>query len=145
VEGPVNVSDLTLLVSGNPLAVKAFVASLTKDDFQSLPTIASQLPLVFDRGGRWNTVTGHCVVCGRKLRDEEMRGHITRQGGTYREVGQTFLMQAWGLHCGTLSTFEYLLPPDMSMIGRRSSDGAIAVFRTQRSWWRRLLGIKPSS
>jgi len=111
----------------------------TTDEFRTLPTIASQLPLIFSDRDRWNTFTGHCNKCGTSLNDEAVRGHVTRP------FGATFILDAWGLcPCGTITPFHYRLPPSMTMVGRSPKNGAWAIWAPQDSkgpWWRRVLNF----
>jgi hypothetical protein len=109
---------------------------MTLDEFRALPTIASQFPLVFETGARWETMSGRCTKCGEPITGEALRGHVTRP------FGRNFLMDAWGLcsSCETISTFRYRLLPDMTMVGRSPDGGAWSVWGPRRRlpWWRRL-------
>lgn len=113
-------------------------APRTVAEFHALPTIASQFPLVFETGGRWETMVGHCKKCDAQLSGEALRGHVSRP------FGPTFLMEAFGLcACGTLSYFSYRFPPDMTMVGRSPKDREWSIWgaHRNRSWWRRMLGL----
>jgi hypothetical protein len=107
-------------------------------EFQALPTIESQFPLVFETGGRWTTMTGTCMRCEKDLSGELLRGHVTCP------FGKTFLMEAWGLcPCGFITSFRYRFPPDMSVVGRSPRDGEWSIWEAPRraSWWRSFLWL----
>jgi hypothetical protein len=111
----------------------------TTGEFEAFPTIASQLPLVFSAGNRWDKLTCRCGDCKTELADETVRGHVTRP------FGPTFIMDAWGLcqQCKTFTPFHYRFPPDMTIVGRSPKDGTWGIWepRPNGSKWRRLLSL----
>lgn len=102
------------------------------EDWAQTPTIASQFPLVYEAGSRWNEMIGHCGGCKQPITPENLRGHVTRP------FGGAFLVQAWGwCPCKYLSRFEYRLYPDMTMGGKKNGQWCVWAPR-HTSWWARL-------
>lgn len=88
----------------------------TVGEFQALPTVASQFPIVIREGAHWDTFTGYCKACDAELDEDKIRGHVTQP------FESTFDIEAWGMcDCGTMSSFNFRFLPDMSMVGRSTT------------------------
>jgi hypothetical protein len=44
----------------------------------AMPTIVSQLPVVFENGMRWSAIACRCYLCDHELPDTKVRGTISR-------------------------------------------------------------------
>ena len=105
---------------------------MTLDEFEALPTLMSQFPLVFASGARWNEMTGSCARCGCLI---EMRGDVTSWGPSH--AVKVYVIDALGYcdACELLTPFRYRMYADMSVTGER--DGAWVTWPAKRSvWWR---------
>lgn len=105
------------------------------------PTIASQFPLVFSNGARWDEMEARCNGCGFEGGGDDLRGSVTQP---FRDV---FIVDAV-LSCPSCTRqtrAHYRLLSDMSMTGRSPTTGEWArwvpkysIFVRFKKWLRRL-------
>jgi hypothetical protein len=92
-------------------------SALTARDGQliAMAPIAAQLPIKFDNGASWLTISCHCSGCDVVLGGQEVFGIIARP---FRNVA---ILEAVGvcLKCTLLTRFEYRFHDDMRISGRR--------------------------
>ena len=108
---------------------------MTRQDFYALTLLSSHFPLVFGNGGRWTEMKGECGSCHTVFEDGMFRGtadvKLWNRDGTPR----MFQVEGVGLcdDCDRITTFEYRLYDDMSMVGMKN--GKWARWEAKRSWW----------
>ena len=79
----------------------------------AMPTIESQLPVVFANGRRWTGMSFHCRGCATTLHNEVVRGSITRP------FDGVAVVEAVGVcsGCRLCTRFLYRLHNDMRITG----------------------------
>lgn len=91
---------------------------LTADDFSQYekPSIAGQLPVVFENGHRLNELYGHCQKCGHRMEPERFRGSLSRA------FAKVAVLSAIGYceDCNLYSRFHYRFHDDGSRTGTKN-------------------------
>lgn len=101
-----------------------------------MPTIAVQMPLLFDNRAVWSSLVGYCDGCGQKLRASEMRGQIVRPTAHMASVEAVGICR----HCTLLTRFVYRLHDDMTITGPSPHDGKWAKWKGRKTpFWHRLV------
>lgn len=108
------------------------------------PTVMSQFPLVFGRGGRWLSFEGSCTSCHAVLPPDEIRGVVKAarvHAASFRDEGgdaYAFHVDALGYcdSCNLLTPFRMVMTDDMRMA--TFDGGYMNIFEPRRSLWPRL-------
>lgn len=79
------------------------------DALWAMPTITSQMPVVFGSDVKWTRVSGHCAECGDTIPDSDMRGTVTRPVATCAVVDAVGICR----RCRCLTRYVYRLHADM--------------------------------
>lgn len=122
------------------------------EQFSKLPTIASQLPLVFKNGARFEEIDGQCNDCHSSLAEENFRGLINyNEEPVVDEKGVQTLednadMMAYGCcpNCNKITQFRYLLSaPHGELMLTEVNDGVVKNYKSKpfdyNKYWRSLL------
>lgn len=97
---------------------------MTREEFYAMPTIATYFPLTFEGKKRWETFVVTCGRCEKDVGPDDTRGYVvpiyvTR--GAYRDAPITayhVVAQALCSRCALLTTADYTLRSDMSIVGK---------------------------
>ena len=100
-----------------------------------MPTIASQMPVVFGGNSRWDEFEGYCAECGQSIRMGWLRGRVSRP------VPQVAVIEAIGVceQCLLATEFHYRLHDDMRITGVRN--GKWVTWKHEPSWVERLVNL----
>lgn len=122
---------------------------MTKEEFNSLPTIASFLPLKFPGGGNqeWTSVKVGCADCKKQVPSLQTRGHADLQvhdgAGCYRsKTAYAWHITAFALCplCDKMTTALVELHENMTMVSVNSVTGERTKWVSRKaSLWRRSL------
>lgn len=101
------------------------------------PSIASQLPIIFDNKGQFDSVVANCLSCDQPIAPDQLRGTITRP------IPSVAVVDAIGCckTCNLITPVYYRLHDDMRLSGR-ARDGSWAQWKmrpVRRSWMVRFL------
>lgn len=91
----------------------------------AMPTIASQFPVRFNNGARWDELTGRCKHCSRGIKDSLMTGRLTRLPESVVTVSAVGVCEP----CKLVSRFHYRLHDDMRITG--PTDGGWATWQAR--------------
>lgn len=95
------------------------MTSPNKRDLELLdmPSIASQMPVVFANGAQWEGLQCECQGCNRVLPENDVRGAVIKQSE------HMVAIEASGVcvGCNLLTRFVYRLYDDMRITGPRES------------------------
>lgn len=105
-------------------------------EMMGMPSISSQMPVEFTKGSHWDEFEGFCSECGKKIRDEWMRGRVSRP------IASVAVIEAVGVcaPCSLLTEFHYRLHDDMRITGRRNGRW-VTWRRSPSSWIDRVVGF----
>lgn len=97
----------------------------------AMPTIESQLPVVFNNGVRWTHCTFECVNCKRDLPDSDVHGELSRN------FPKVAILEAvgWCEPCRLVTAYNWRLHDDLRLTGKR--DGRWVTWRMKPSLWGR--------
>lgn len=100
------------------------VSTAAEQEMLHAPSIASQLPVVFENNVRFDRIDAKCVGCGEAIPAEHLRGTITRP------FPSVAIMDAIGYceSCNLLSPVHYRLHSDSRLSGR-AKDGRWAQWK----------------
>lgn len=100
-----------------------------------MTTIASQMPVEFENGSRWDEFKGECKICGRVLPDDFVTGIVSRHG---RSVA---IVEAIGAcpDCVVATPYDYRLHDDMRLTGLREEGWC--TWMPKQTFWQRILNL----
>lgn len=96
------------------------------------PSIASQMPVSFKNGARWDSVDGFCPCCKSPVPADQLRGRVWRPNDHLVEIDAMGLCSP----CRMLIPFRYRLHDDLSLSGVLK--GQWQRWRAQPSAWARV-------
>ncbi|TXI24195.1 MAG: hypothetical protein E6Q67_02970 [Roseateles sp.] len=105
----------------------------------SQPAIASQMPVRFDNGACWSSITGQCKSCGQDIPDDRFTGRLSRLVPSVVDVDAVGVCDS----CTLLTRFRYRLHDDMHLSGLTDSGWAEWRHRRARPHLQDLLGRLP--
>lgn len=97
----------------------------TDRELLAQPSIASQMPVVFANGARWDEMTGDCKICCEEIPTENFTGRVTRLMESVATVDAVGVCPT----CKIVSRFNYRLHNDMRLSGRTDNGWAQWQFR----------------
>jgi hypothetical protein len=101
-------------------------------DLLGMASIASQMPVEFANGARWEDFTGNCKFCQRDIPGDLLRGAVTRPLPSVAVVEAVGVCPA----CRIATPFLYRMHDDMRLTGPRE-DGW-RTWRPEPTWWERV-------
>lgn len=81
----------------------------------AMPTIASQMPVVFANGAEWHSLKCECRGCGKVLPPEQVCGAVVLQNAHMVSVEASGVCHS----CRVLTRYVYRLHDDMRITGPR--------------------------
>lgn len=95
--------------------------SASDRELMALPSIASQMPVQFRSGARWECFDGQCNGCGQHIAPAKVTGRLTRL------VESVATVEAVGLcaPCKLVTRFHYRLHDDMRITGMTDNGWAM--------------------
>lgn len=98
----------------------------------ALPSIASQMPIQFRNGARWECFNGQCKGCSRDIAPARVTGRLTRL------VDSVVTVEAVGVcaPCKLVTSFHYRLHDSMRITGK--TDAGWALWKARPSIFDRM-------
>lgn len=122
------------------------------EQFAKLPTIKSQLPLVFNNGARFEEINGQCNDCHSSIEENNFRGIINyNEDPIVDDKGNQLMednadMMAYGCcsNCNKITQFRYILSaPNGELTLTEVNDGVVKSYKGKpfdyNKYWRSLL------
>jgi hypothetical protein len=101
----------------------------------AMPTLISQFPIFFDNNVCFGKIEGVCICCGKKLRQDCVRGLVSRP------IPSVAVIEAVGVcnDCKLITRMDYRLHNDKRVTGLRT-DGW-KTWRPAPTLWERVSAI----
>lgn len=100
-----------------------------------MPSIAEQMPVVFDNGNGWEDFDGYCGTCDKEIKPDLLRGSVTKPFSNVAVLHAVGVCQ----DCDKCTCYNYRLYPDMRISGIVGDKWA--EWKTEITLWDRLFSL----